>query len=49
MVGGEGDGSLAEWKKLAAERGVGDKVIFHGEMFGEMPKQLVRKSKRVKR
>lgn len=41
MVGGEGDGSLAEWKKLAQERGVADRVIFHGEMFGERLNALV--------
>ncbi len=35
MVGGEGDGSLAEWKRLAQERGVADRVVFHGELFGE--------------
>ena len=41
MAGGEGDGSLAEWKKLAQERGVADRVIFHGEMFGEKLNELV--------
>lgn len=41
MAGGEGDGSLAEWKKLAQERGVEDRVIFHGEMFGEKLNALV--------
>lgn len=35
MVGGEGDGSLAAWKRLAQERGVADRVIFHGELHGE--------------
>lgn len=35
MAGGEGDGSLAAWKKLAQERGVGDRVVFHGEVHGE--------------
>ena len=35
MVGGEGDGSLAAWKRLAQERGVGDRVVFHGELHGE--------------
>ena len=35
MAGGEGDGSLAAWKKLAQERAVGDQVIFHGEVHGE--------------
>jgi len=41
MVGGEGDGSLAEWKKLAQERGVEERVIFHGEMFGEKLNALI--------
>ncbi len=41
MAGGEGDGSLAEWKKLAQDRGVFDQVIFHGEMFGEKLDALV--------
>ena len=35
MVGGEGDGSLAEWRQLAQDLGVQDRVIFHGEVFGE--------------
>jgi len=34
MVGGEGDGALAEWKRLARERGVEGRVRFHGELFG---------------
>ena len=41
MVGGEGDGSLAEWKKLAQDRGVADQVIFHGEMFGDALNALI--------
>lgn len=43
MVGGEGDGSLAAWKKLAQERGVADRVIFHGELFSEELNALVEK------
>lgn len=43
MVGGEGDGSLAAWKKLAQERGVADRVIFHGELFSEALNALVEK------
>lgn len=35
MVGGEGDGSLAQWRRLAQELGVGERVVFHGELFGE--------------
>lgn len=34
MVGGEGDGALAEWKKLVRERGVEDRVRFHGPLYG---------------
>lgn len=34
MVGGEGDGALAEWKRLARERGVEDRVCFHGQLYG---------------
>ncbi len=41
MAGGEGDGSLAAWKKLAQEKGVADRVIFHGETFGEKLNALV--------
>ena len=41
MVGGEGDGSLAAWKKLAQERNVENKVVFHGEMFGEKLNALI--------
>ena len=40
MVGGEGDGSLAAWKRLAQERGVADRVIFHGELHGEALDQV---------
>jgi glycosyltransferase involved in cell wall biosynthesis len=42
MVGGEGDGSLAAWKKLAEELGVADRVSFLGEMFGEQLDEVVR-------
>ena len=41
MVGGEGDGSLAALKKLAQERNVENKVVFHGEMFGEKLNALI--------
>lgn len=34
MVGGEGDGSLAEWKRLARERGVDGRVRFYGALYG---------------
>lgn len=35
MVGGDGDGSLARWRRLAQELGMEKTVIFHGELFGE--------------
>lgn len=35
MVGGDHDGSLAEWKTLAKNLGVAEKVIFHGSLYGE--------------
>lgn len=41
MVGGEGDGSLAEWKRLAQSLGVADKIVFHGEVFGDALNRLV--------
>ena len=35
LVGDEGDGSLNDWKKLVADSGLQDQVIFHGKMTGE--------------
>ncbi len=35
MVGCEGDGSLAAWKRMAQERGLEGRVVFHGELYGE--------------
>lgn len=35
MAGGEGDGSLAEWKRMSRELGLSDRVVFHGELHGE--------------
>lgn len=35
LVGNDGDGSLAQWKKLAEERGLSGQVIFHGRMTGD--------------
>lgn len=35
MVGGDNDGSLEEWKQLAEDCGLTDKVIFHGPKFGD--------------
>lgn len=35
MVGGDHDGSLAQWKTLAENLGVAEKVIFHGSLYGE--------------
>ena len=34
MVGGDGDGSLATWKALAARLGLQGKVTFHGALHG---------------
>ncbi len=34
MVGGDNDGSLAAWRTLAKEKGLEDKVVFHGPMYG---------------
>jgi len=35
FAGGEGDGSLARWKALAAELGLDGRVTFHGPLYGE--------------
>lgn len=35
MVGNDGDGSLAEWKNLAEEKGVSHLVNFRGGVYGE--------------
>lgn len=35
MVGGDGDGSLPAWKKLAEDLGVADRVSFLGPQFGQ--------------
>lgn len=35
MVGGDNDGSLAEWKQLADNLHVSDRVFFHGPKFGD--------------
>ena len=42
MVGGEGDGSLAAWRALAQELGVGDRVVFHGQMHGAALDEVAR-------
>jgi len=34
FVGGDGDGSLAAWKTLAETLGLGDRVTFHGPLYG---------------
>ena len=34
MVGGDNDGSLAEWKALVNKRHLENKVIFHGPLYG---------------
>lgn len=35
MAGSEGDGSLARWQQLAAEKGLSEQIIFHGYQTGE--------------
>lgn len=35
MVGGNDGGLLPEWKQLADDLGISDRVIFHGKMYGE--------------
>ena len=35
FVGSDGDGSLAEWKKLTIEKGLSEQVIFHGRLTGD--------------
>ena len=35
MVGGDNDGSLSEWKELANQLNIGERVIFHGPKFGD--------------
>lgn len=35
LVGDEGDGSLAQWKRLADELRLSQQVIFHGRLTGE--------------
>ena len=35
MVGKDADGSLNDWVELAHKRGIGDKVIVHGPLFGD--------------
>ncbi|MFH1513419.1 MAG: glycosyltransferase [Bacillota bacterium] len=41
FVGGDGDGSLAQWKALAVERGLGGKVTFHGPRYGEALEEII--------
>lgn len=35
MVGGNDGGMLPEWQKLAEDLQLGDRVIFHGKMYGQ--------------
>ena len=44
MVGGDGDGSLGEWQALAAELGLGEKVVFHGALYGNDLEAVVAQS-----
>ncbi len=41
MVGGEGDGSLAAWQRLAQEENLGEKVVFHGPLYAKELDDLV--------
>ena len=40
MVGGNSGGSLEDWKQLAEELGVTDRVIFHGQKSGKELEEL---------
>lgn len=35
LVGGEGDGSLGAWRQLAERLGLGERVCFHGALYGD--------------
>ncbi len=41
FVGGDGDGSLAAWKRLAETLGITDRVTFHGALYGEALERVV--------
>ena len=41
MVGGDGDGSLPEWKQLAAEKNLQTQVVFHGELHGKQLEEVI--------
>ena len=40
MVGGNGGGCLEEWKALSESLGLGEKVIFHGQMSGDALEEM---------
>ena len=40
MVGGNGGGCLDEWKALSESLGLGEKVIFHGQMSGDALEEM---------
>ena len=44
MVGDEGDGSLAKWKRLVVEKGLEKSVIFHGKKTGDELTDLFNRS-----
>ncbi len=41
MVGGDGDGSLAQWRALAEELGLMSRVTFHGAQYGEALERII--------
>jgi len=41
MVGGDGDGSLAIWKRLAVELDLRSRVVFHGPLYGKALDEVV--------
>ncbi len=44
FAGGDGDGSLARWKQLAQELGLGDAVTFHGPCYGQALETVITQS-----
>lgn len=44
MVGGNEGGSLLEWKELAKELGIDNKVVFHGGLYGRELDEMVNHS-----
>lgn len=44
FVGSDGDGSLVKWKQLAKEKGLMDRVTFHGPCYGEALEVIIARS-----